>query len=120
LLAWRRTLPFHHLALDQLETVRLHMVEERFGESRQFWMAGQELDRAYVVLEGQLEQIFHGGVELAGQMPARSTLVSQGPVRLLRLSAQHWERAVVEIPALAIGTFQWLSGELRRSEKVAS
>lgn len=117
LLALRRTHPFHRLDLDQLERLRLLMVEERLGEATQLWTAGQALDRAYVPLEGELEPIFHGGVELAGQMPARASLASRGPVRLLRLSARDWQRALVELPGLALGTFQWLSGELRRSER---
>jgi len=117
LLALRQTRPFHRLDLDQLEVVRLRMIEERFESGRVFWQAGQVVLRGFVPLQGDLEAGFQGGVELVGQLPARSQLVSRGAVRLLSLTAADWEQILREVPTLALGTFQWLSAELRRSER---
>ncbi|MBX3171273.1 MAG: hypothetical protein KF760_27945 [Candidatus Eremiobacteraeota bacterium] len=119
LLALRRTRPFHRLDLDQLEVARLRMVEERFQGGRLFWQAGQVLKRAFVPLQGDLENGFLGGVELVGQFPARSGLVTRGPVRVLSLARPDWEHILRYLPDLASGTFQWLSAELRRSEMAA-
>lgn len=118
LLALRQTRPFHRLNLDQLEVLRLRMLEERYPEARTFWRTGERVERGYVMLHAPGR--FYGGVELAGQMPARELLETHGPVRMLSLSAAAWEETVRELPALALGTFQWLSAELRRSERAAS
>ncbi|MBN9416813.1 MAG: hypothetical protein J0I12_15315 [Candidatus Eremiobacteraeota bacterium] len=120
LLTLRRTHPFHRMDLAQLEILRLRMIEERFATGRVFWQAGQSLERALVPLEGELTRGFWGGVELAGQMTARSALVTAGPVRVLSLSAAAWEVSLRDLPALSTGTFQWLSAELRRTEKDGS
>lgn len=119
LLALRQTRPFHRLDLDQLELVRLRMIEERFESGRIFWQAGQVVERGFVPIAGDLENGFQGGVELVGQLPARSDVVSRGPVRLLSLTARDWEQILRDVPTLALGTFQWLSAELRRSESAA-
>ena len=78
------------------------------------------MTHGYVPLDGHLEPGFYGGVELAGQLPARTHLATRGRVRLLRLEASHWEPLVRSLPGLALGTFQWLSAELRRAEKSGS
>ncbi len=116
LLALSRTRPFHRLDFDQLDRVRLRAVETRWAEPQQLWRAGEPVAHGYVLLQGQLESIFHGGVELAGALPGRADFRTQGTVRLLRLAAEDWEQLVRELPALALGTFQWLSAELRRAE----
>ena len=120
LLALRQTRPFHRLDLDELEVVRLRMIEERFEHDRIFWQPGEAVKRGYVMIQGERPGDFLGGVELAGHMPARTTLATCGPVRMLSLSASQWEQIVRELPALALGTFQWLSAELRRSDSATS
>lgn len=119
LLALRQTRPFHRLDLDQLELVRLRMLEERFESGQVFWHKGEPVKRGFVLIQGEQEREFLGGVELAGQMPARCDLITDGPVRMLSLSKSQWEQIILELPALALGTFQWLSAELRRSETAA-
>ena len=120
LLALRHTPPFHRMDLEELEVLRLRMIEERFEKGRVFWQVGQALQRALVPLQGELPTGFWGGVEIVGQMPARSSLITAGPVRVLSLSAAAWEQSLRDLPALSAGTFQWLSAELRRTERDGS
>ncbi|MBS2034300.1 hypothetical protein JST97_04900 [bacterium] len=116
LLRLRQTPPFHRLDFDQLEKVRLRMIEMRWAEARTVWRVGDQLSYGLVPLQEELEARFHGGVELAGNLPARSDFTIPGATRVLALAASEWQRLLIELPALALGTFQWLNGELRRAE----
>lgn len=119
LLQLRQTPPFHRLDFEQLERVRLSAVEVRWPLARSVWRRGQPVTHAFVSLQGELQKGFLGGVELAGQLPARSDFLTPGPVCLLRLGTSEWESLLKELPALALGSFHWLSAELRKAENSA-
>jgi hypothetical protein len=119
LLALRNCPPFSNLEFDSLESLRAHLLEERFPSPTLLWRQGDVLQRGFVLLEGHLEQgprHFYGGVEMIGGLPARFDLASQGPLRLLNVRPAVLEGAIQQLPQLGIGCFGWLSGELRRAE----
>ncbi|MBT9583372.1 hypothetical protein IV102_08480 [bacterium] len=121
LLALRACAPFSALELDRLEPLRASLLEERFASPTLLWSRGQTLRRGFVLLQGCLSQglhHFYGGVELIGNLPARSDLSSQGPLRLLSVRQEVLHKSIAQQPELGIGCFGWLSGELRACERV--
>jgi HEAT repeat protein len=134
LLALKQISLFNRLSLDQLEAVHQITTEEEFVDGEVIMRQGEQGDRLYLLLEGQVKVFLHYGeateqerdpmnaVTYMGEMAVlgggtrTATIVSSGWTRFLSLDGNSLRELVMQMPDISFEIFHVLANRVKLAE----
>jgi hypothetical protein len=121
---------YSSLSLDQLYTITTHLTECRTQPGDVIFHEGDASSEFYLIVSGKVDIVkqhgatpsiiatlstgdFFGEMAIFERLPRVASAISSEEGVLLRLSAEHFRRIILQDPAIAFALFRELSSRLR-------
>jgi len=125
---------YSSLHLDQLSTIVTYLTEYHAQSGEVIVHEGDDSDECYLIVSGKVEVVkqhgetplvlntlsagdFFGEMAIFEHLPRVASVVAVAESVLLRLSAEHFRRIIVQDPAIAFALFRAITVRLRQFEE---